>query len=213
MALDGSALIIQQHQHHQQTLYNQLHNNRRKSRASFSTQAGVNDHHHHLSLFANSNLDNHSIGTSNSRKTSAVHHPPQHNQPPQSLIDQDIHCNVVCAETINIFCKSIETDLNSEQNETFQYNRFGTRNGYIVVTFRIYYDCGSNAHLLEYQNRMKEERKQQAKTIKLKIEQSKNGGQMQIKHELVDAESINERGTKRKHLSNNRTNETMCCIN
>lgn len=60
---------------------------------------------------------------------------------------------------------------------------------------------------------MQEESKQRAKTIKLKIEQSKAGGQMQIKHELVDADSLNERATKRKHLSfNNRTGESMCCI-
>ena len=60
---------------------------------------------------------------------------------------------------------------------------------------------------------MQEESKQQAKTIKLKIEQSKAGGQMQIKHELVDADSLNERPTKRKHLPfNSRTGESMCCI-
>lgn len=93
-----------------------------------------------------------------------------------------------------------------------QYNRFGTRNGYILVTFRIYYDCGSNSHILDYQDRMKEERKQQAKTIKLKLEQSKNGQKMQIKNELVDANSINEKSQKRLCLSNNRNNESMCCI-
>ena len=112
-------MIIQQHQQHQQILQNQLHG-RRRSRA-FSTQAGVNDHH--LSLFASGGLDNHSNGTA-SRKTSTAHHSTtgHHNQPP--LIDQDVHCNVVCAETINMFCKSIEIDLNAEQNETFQYNRY-----------------------------------------------------------------------------------------
>lgn len=198
-------MIIQQHQHHQQALYNQLHNNRRKSRA-FS---GVNEHN--LSLFV-TNLDSHSNGTANSRKTSAAHHHGPHHNPSQPLIDQDVHCNVVCAETINIFCKSIEIDLYAEQNETFQYNRFGTRNGYIVVTFRIYYDCGSSSHIIEYQNKMKEERKQAAKTIKLKIEQSKDGGQMQIKHELVDTDSLDGSDHKRKHLCNNRTNESMCCI-
>lgn len=202
-------MIIQQHQHHQQNLYNQLHGNRRKSRA-FSTQAGVNDHN--LSLIAN-NLDSHSNGTTNSRKASAAHHQNLHQNQPQLLIDQDVHCNVVCAETINIFCKSIEIDLYEEQNETFQYNRFGTRNGYIVVTFRIYYDCGDSSHIVEYQNRMKEERKQAAKTIKLKIEQSKDGSQMQIKHELIDIDSINERGHRRNHLSTgNRNNESMCCV-
>ena len=200
-------MIIQQHQQHQQILQNQLHG-RRKSRA-FSTQAGVNDHH--LSLFAGS-LDSHSNGTT-SRKTSAAHHPVSAHHSQQPLIDQDVHCNVVCAETINMFCKSIEIDLNAEQNETFQYNRFGTRNGYIIVAFRVYYDSGSDAHIVEYQNRMREESKQRAKTIKLKIEQGKAGGQMQIKHELVDADGGNERATKRKHLSfNSRTSESMCCI-
>lgn len=96
-------MIIQQHAQ-------QLNNNRKRSRNSFSIQAGD----HHLSLFSN-NLDTHSNGAANSRKPSFVHH----NQP-HLLIDQDVHCNVECAETINFFAKSIEMDLYAEQNETFQ---------------------------------------------------------------------------------------------
>lgn len=67
---------------------------------------------------------------------------------------EDLACNVLCAETINIFCKSIETDLNAEQNETFQYNRFGTRgNGYIFVSFRVYFDFGSDEQILDYKSK------------------------------------------------------------
>jgi hypothetical protein len=58
--------------------------------------------------------------------------------------------NVICAETINIFGKSIELDLNAELNETFQYNRFGTRNGYIFVSFRLYFDYKSNEQIEDY---------------------------------------------------------------
>ena len=155
-------------------------------------------------MFA-ANLDSHSNGPASSRKTSTIHH----NQP-HLLIDQDVHCNVICAETINMFCKSIEIDLNQEQNETFQYNRFGTRNGYILVTFRIYYDCGSNSHILDYQNKIKEENKQQAKTIKLKLEQRKDG-HIQVKNEIVDVESSSENNQKILCLSNG-TNNQMCCI-
>lgn len=61
--------------------------------------------------------------------------------------------NVICAETINIFGKSIEVDLNAELNETFQYNRFGTRNGYIFVSFRLYFDCKSNEQIEDYKTK------------------------------------------------------------
>lgn len=61
--------------------------------------------------------------------------------------------NVICAETINIFCKSTEIDLNAELNETFQYNRFGTRNGYIFVSFRLYYDFKSDEQIEQYKSK------------------------------------------------------------
>ena len=65
---------------------------------------------------------------------------------------EDLACNVLCAETINIFCKSIETDLKAEQNETFQYNRLNG-NGYIFVTFRVYFDFGSDEQIQDYKSK------------------------------------------------------------
>ena len=56
----------------------------------------------------------------------------------------DLHKpRLLSAETVEVFCKSEMSDeLDKIVNDTFQYNRFGTKNGYIFMILRVYFDIG-----------------------------------------------------------------------
>lgn len=50
---------------------------------------------------------------------------------------------LLSAETVEVFCKSEMSDeLDKVVDDTFQYNRFGTKNGYIFMILRVYFDIG-----------------------------------------------------------------------
>ncbi|RWS10842.1 hypothetical protein B4U79_14840, partial [Dinothrombium tinctorium] len=49
---------------------------------------------------------------------------------------------VLGAETVEVFCKTDDNDKERAVDDTFQYNRFGTKNGYLFMTFRVYFDIG-----------------------------------------------------------------------
>ncbi|KAI1303177.1 hypothetical protein HDE_02418 [Halotydeus destructor] len=50
---------------------------------------------------------------------------------------------VLCAETVKMFCKSeMSEQLDTVVDDPFQYNRFGTKNGYIFMILRLYFDIG-----------------------------------------------------------------------
>ena len=52
---------------------------------------------------------------------------------------------VLSAETIVMFCKSDDEPLEDCVDDTFHYNRFGAKNGFLFMIFRFYFDFGANS--------------------------------------------------------------------
>lgn len=53
---------------------------------------------------------------------------------------------LLSAETVEVFSKSDDNELEKAVGDTFQWNRVGTKNGYIFMVFRVYFDIGVLAH-------------------------------------------------------------------
>uniref|UniRef100_T1K1F9 Uncharacterized protein n=2 Tax=Tetranychus urticae TaxID=32264 RepID=T1K1F9_TETUR len=55
---------------------------------------------------------------------------------------------ILSAETVEVFCRSDDNELEKAVDDTFQYNRFGTKNGYIFMSLRVYFHLPGLPNLL-----------------------------------------------------------------
>lgn len=55
---------------------------------------------------------------------------------------------ILSAETVEVFCRSDDNELEKAVEDTFQYNRFGTKNGYIFISLRVYFGLPGLPNLL-----------------------------------------------------------------
>lgn len=47
--------------------------------------------------------------------------------------------NLLSDETVDLFCKKEDEEAEKMIDNTFQFNRFRTKNGYSIVYFRLHY--------------------------------------------------------------------------
>ncbi|XP_053206350.1 uncharacterized protein LOC128390628 isoform X2 [Panonychus citri] len=69
---------------------------------------------------------------------------------PKDQVNGEINrpIEILSAETVEVFCRSDDNELEKAVEDTFQYNRFGTKNGYIFISLRVYFGLPGLPNLL-----------------------------------------------------------------